>query len=291
MKFSINFLDEICLELSLARRPNGQWVVRGVFPTFLERPGKPHLSLFTEKQFDLHFTANRGRQGEMRRKLVKVSAETANKFADRATEAMVRHHAAALLPADLSSLAEDGWSVHLAHWAALARWLAPYCKPGAALRIDDDTLGSIVFSICRHWVSPRALASLDGWVAYPLLRWRDDDVQVRFLFHYPQDISVPDQAGVAVRVIKRGWYFSDPLWPAGADLGIPADKLARLSSKVEALLARFPRRTRNACESPPHFASLIFGMYAQQLLELSLALAVQKAEASRTRDVREVEVE
>jgi hypothetical protein len=288
MKFSVNFLDEMCIELSLARQPNAQWAVRGVFPTFLKRRGKPHLSLFLEDWFDLHFTANHGRPDVVRRKLVRVRAETAKRFADRATEAMIRHQAAALSPAELDALAEDGWSVHFAHWAALARWLAPSCKPGATLNLDEDALGSIIVSVCRHWVSPRQLTSLDGWLAYPLLRWRDDDIQVRLLFHYPQGIWVPDQNGVPVSVGKRGWYFSDPMCLGDADLGIPAGKLARLSEKVERLLARFPRRTGKTLESPPRFASLIFGLYASQLLELSVALAVQKAETRLAEGLAEV---
>lgn len=283
MKFSVNFLDEICLELSLARQPNGQWSVTKVFPTFLERPGNPHLSLFLGDWFDLHFTANHGRRDVLRRKLVRVSAETAKRFADRATEAMIRHQATSLSPADLEALTEDGWTAHLAHWAAFARWLAPFCKPGATLRLDDDALGTIVCSICRHWVRPRALAPLDGWLAYPLLRWSDDDVQVRLLFHYPHGIWVPDKNGDPVRVAERGWYFNDPTWFGDADLGIPTSRMNGVGEKVERLLARFPRRTKNTSESPPRFASLIFGVYASQLLELSVALAVQKEEAKLAR--------
>lgn len=284
MKFSVNFLDEVRFELSLAREPSGQWVVRSLFPTFLERPGKPHLSLFFGEQFDVHFTANHGRPNVLRRKLVRVGAETAKRFADRATEAMIRNQAAALSMADLDALADEGWTAHLAHWAALARWMSPACKPGATLRLDEDALGSIVCSICRRCVSPRILASLDGWLAYPLLRWRDgdDEAQVRLLFHYPQGVWVPDPNGSPVCIAEPGWYYSDPNWLRDADLGIPKEKLDLLGTKLEKLLARFPKRASNTAESPPRFFSLIFGVYASQLLQLAVALAVQKAEAKRS---------
>lgn len=146
----------------LRRTEFGREVGEADPPTFLKRPGKPHLSLFAEDCFDLHFTANGGRPNVIRPKLVRVRAETAKAFVDRATDAALRHHAGALSPANLDALAEEGWTAHFPHWPALARWLAPSCKPGATLNLDEDALGSIILSVCRRWVSPRQLAPLDG---------------------------------------------------------------------------------------------------------------------------------
>ncbi len=287
MKISLNLLDELCVETNVVRETSGGWVVRGVFPTFLARPGHPHVRLFTHPErgfFTPHFTPLRKSAREFRRRLARVRPEQLSAFNDRFGREMVRHYAHSLAPADLAAIEAQGWTAHWADWRALLRWLRPSCKPGSTLCLDDRFAVRLACHVLRHGVLPTALASLDGWRALVALRsGPNDSIEARSLFHFPEGVWFIGSDERLVQMHPPGWYWLANDWANTDAIRAlwPVEALERVGERLKHCLRRFPRSTDpERREELPPFISHILGFYSSDLLKAAMGLTIQAAELS-----------
>lgn len=290
MKISIEFYDLLALDIQVARQASGQWLVRGVFPTFLGRPGRPHISLFTQPKrgaFRPHFTAFHGRSDCFREDLATLRPDILATWGKRLALEMVRDYAGSLEPTDLSALDQAGHTVHTVNWQAIHRWLRPMCRPGRALRITDRAILAFVCHVFRHWMRPTKLIGVD--VRVPLLVIKgdgDESTKVRLLLHHPEGVYGPNAEGVVVQLRPPGWYLHTPQQPERSrfDKTVPFNKLERIAERVKQYLEQYPRYKQTSVpEDPPWYFGFICGCYVSDIIKLIVALSIEAAESRRSR--------
>jgi len=287
MKISFNVLGRLCIDVVVRRDASGMWVLHGVFPTFPDRPGYPHLSLFAKPRggvFTPHFTANRRNPREFRSVLAKIRPEALTAFQERIQPDMMRAYAAGLTPVDLLTLTDDGWTAHGVNPRAVVRWMKRYCKPGSVLEVNEDFALTFAGHVCRHWMKPRVLAELDAWHALPLLRWRDGQApEMCTLFNFPEGVWVPDPEQGLRQVHAPGCYVLKLDWMHDEVLEkrFRIERLKSIGERLQRYLARYPRRSPPPDhETLPRFVGHLLGLYGDDLIKIALALAIQGLEGS-----------
>jgi hypothetical protein len=282
MKFSINCLNEVSLEFTLALGSAG-WDVEGVFPVFLGRPGRPHLSLFSKpngSRFTPHGTAWRGTPNESRVWLPKFTPEAADEWNTEAGAAVHRAYVESLVPVDLERAAQDGWTAHWVDWRALTRWARPACRPGGTLAITAEVLDSLCLHVLRHAASPVCLRQLTGQRCLFMLRWNAGGVEpeVGFLYHFPEGVHLPDQDGSVKLVHPGGWFTIPNGWnESAAERFFSGTRLERAAQQVKSFLDRHPKRRGKNSEMPElrNMAGFVAGFCASGLVNLALSLVVE----------------
>lgn len=282
MKFSISYLDEVSFEFSLSCSLSGELDVDAVFPVFLGRPGRPHLSFFAKlmgKYLSPHATAWKGTRRQDRVWLGKVSPTALQRWNDAAEVAMYAEYVAALEPVDLDAVSTDGWTAHWVDWRVLLRWLRPQCRLGGSVALSPDFVDALCLHVVRHGVLPGDLAGLDGWRCCLLLRWHDgiEEPDVRLLYHFPDGVPSQTPDGSVVIAKPPGWYWAPRNWgePAVKQL-TSGTRLERAVRRVEAFLGRHRRLSpAPQRDSPRSFSAFVLGFCAPELTRLALSLVAQ----------------
>ncbi|WP_437905278.1 hypothetical protein WME95_44490 [Sorangium sp. So ce327] len=287
MKFSIRFFDLVLVEIGLGCNDDGTYSIQKIFPVFLGRPLRPHLSLFFgDSILKPHFTAAKGRRDQFRRWLPSVSADALAKTCENLAGEAVRDGVARVEAVDFRALEEAGWTIHWADQRVLRRWVRQTCRRSSELRYDGDTVATLVMHVFRHAALPTDLESFapESCSSVFAIRFNEThEPEFRVLSYYPRGIGYPDAAGKPFVAHPPGWYTGpfDAFEEAQVQRVVPIVALKKAVIQIEHWLLRYPRRAPlPELDELPKYAGVIFGFYAVDLLDYALIELAARVPAS-----------
>jgi hypothetical protein len=282
MRASINFFDEVTLNLRGSIDPEGTALIADVFATFADRPGAPHLTLRSGDRFDLHFTAFRDHPRLFRRRLIDLAPDRIADACAAIGPKLYESFAPALQPANLEQMAADGWRACGPRYPVLKRWARHQRRAAREVRVDRTSIESFVEHVVRSATLPTLLP---GSLPYPVrlvaLRWKEEvqDCDFQPLVYFPDGVWT-ETSGKPTQAYSPGWFTHRARWLSREDSEtlFRTERAEKVVRQVEDYLGRFARRsvpkTMAEVDGMPNFASFVFGYYAGDLLAAVCAASV-----------------
>ncbi len=276
MKYIIGLFGELDLELQLGQGRDRIWRLTGAFPTFPNRRGKPHVSLFFEPNAVPHFTAFRNHPRQFRRWLTSATNETLGRLLVKATDDAAGRLMSELRPVTLDRLESDGWLVHAANPAALSRWMTTFLPIRRRVDIGEDQVLALFSHVLRTWARPNAIPPLKEPGKALAIRLVGDDLEVSPLFHFNRGIV----AGESIQ--SAGWYWNPNQDRIPIPIQLPPElNVSAIRERLLACLERYPKRGGIANYEVPlgswaNAAGFVLGFYASDILEAVLRIAIAR---------------
>ena len=298
MKISFRFFEQVLVDAYFRHVGDRAFVIEKVFPVFLGRPARPHLSFFlTDKVWRPHFTAAKGSPRQFRGWLPRISPEAVGQHFERFAGDALRSAAARLEPVNLRTLEEEGWLVHWADLRVLRRWIKYVYRQSGEFRVDRATLISLYCHVLRHADRPTSLEEIRPVNPVELFVIRNhaaNEPEMRMLEYLPAGLRVPSAVRAPYEAHPPGWYLQpSEIVDEEAILRIlPTAKVEEVAGQIEGWLSRYPRRgpSLDAIEAEleglPGCAVRIFGFYSSYLLDHELAGLVEEVVNSPRRAAR-----
>jgi hypothetical protein len=298
MKISINAFELGELELHLTREPDGSLSLDKGFYAFLDRPGRPHVSLFLEPKpgrsyVEPHFTAARNTRRQFREPLARVEETDLRHGLTQFMIGTMAEVLASLRPIDLDAQEAEGWTVHYLEPRVIRRWI----RRGPPWKLNRETIISLARHLRRHEIPAAVLKGLDPSIRreFPALRVDEaGELRARLLLGIPFDLplSMFIRGPGIPETLPAGWYGRDvPEAPMPWQFAnvIAEEHVQAVNEKIAALLARYPLRgaapdVEASLTGIPSAFSAAFGVYGSDILGW---MAEVKEERRRRREVEQ----